>query len=358
VIEQPHREVVVVHQILDVAHRLVTQQVDPLTHVQPPELLGVQPHQLAPGLVDGVDLLLQPSRVGHIGDNARDLHDLARAVRDRRGREFVELIFGRADRKAPRSNAPRIGQAPKRPAARVSHPFGHRGGQRPELLVRPDQRTIGLQQAGSLVNDLQHPIRLQRRSRSVLPRNDELLGGNYEPINDVSAQLLGGLLVRRRLHHPTQALQGLRQFRRDLLVAADNQDHFSGRSRPVHRRTHLPRIAYPARSTKTLSANRPGQHQQLLAGLPLLPSRQTAPADPRLLPIGRPPLRLPTVAAQAATSPRRHVPVRLRRFIIARAASSFNENLRLPVMAAAVMRHYLAQRPASPVGYLPHLRPA
>ena len=75
-VEQADREVVEVHQVAREADDLVFQQLQPLADVHLAQRVGFEAHQLAAGLVDRVDLLLQAPRAGRVPHDGDDLHDL------------------------------------------------------------------------------------------------------------------------------------------------------------------------------------------------------------------------------------------------------------------------------------------
>ncbi len=60
------------------ADDLLFQQLEPLADVHLAHRVGFEAHQLAAGLVDRVDLLLQPPGAGRVPDDRDDLHDLPR----------------------------------------------------------------------------------------------------------------------------------------------------------------------------------------------------------------------------------------------------------------------------------------
>ncbi|CAA9433057.1 MAG: hypothetical protein AVDCRST_MAG64-3620, partial [uncultured Phycisphaerae bacterium] len=91
-VEQADREVVEVHQVAREADDLVLQQLQPLGDVQLRQRLALEPHELAAGLVDRVDLLLEPAGAGRVPHDRDDLHDLPRRVDHRRADHLHELL--------------------------------------------------------------------------------------------------------------------------------------------------------------------------------------------------------------------------------------------------------------------------
>ena len=65
-----------VHQLAREADDFVLQQFQALADVELADGLGFQADQFAAGLVDGVDLLLQPAGAGRVPHDRHHLHDL------------------------------------------------------------------------------------------------------------------------------------------------------------------------------------------------------------------------------------------------------------------------------------------
>ena len=117
-VEHANLEVVEMEKLARAAQDLLLQKGQTLVRVQARELFGIQAEQLPAGLVDRVDLILEPSRAGDVPDDGRNLGDSAVPVHDRRRRHLETFVGLGGEAEAATVNlegtAPRLRLGPRR----------------------------------------------------------------------------------------------------------------------------------------------------------------------------------------------------------------------------------------------------
>ena len=240
-VQQTHREVVQLQQVVHVADDLLLQQGQPLVGVQPGDLLGIQPDQFPAGVVNGVDPFLQtqgPSRVPH---HRRHLRYPIVQVNHRRSRNFIEPTTRGRNTESPSSMMCRpagasAGRPRKRLPAKPADPLPHFIWKTQHLGIGADQLTALTHDAHALRHRLQDYLR--PRPRVQPPQRKKVRRAAHHQIERSAAKRFHRRI--HRIHVIDQAVtrQQIRHLELRRLNPLQPQDPQCLRALDAHR--HVP----------------------------------------------------------------------------------------------------------------------